>query len=248
MEHKPNILLIVVAVVVVLAAGYGVYRLMNTAEPSAPKPAEVVCVDEKLQCPDGSSVGKTAANCTFAACPNQESFTGTLRQNAYGFALLVPAPETGRGVTFVVPLSLTATDEVKQLVGQRVRAFGTFTEGIKLAIDRIEALKGAEGDPTLGKVGVGGSALVGGVNITLNSVVEDSRCPADVQCIQAGRVRVNVTLKSDTDTETRELASDATAVGFDSYQVSIESVVPSPVAGSTTEPGSYLITFRVRPN
>jgi hypothetical protein len=247
MEHKPNLVLIAGVVVVVLAIGYGVYQFVGVKE-NVPEPTPIACTEEALLCPDGSYVSRTAPSCAFVACPNQDSFTGMLRQNAYGFSLIIPAPENGREVSFVMPLSLTVTDAVKQLVGQKVRAFGTFTEGIKLAIERIEALKGSESDPTLGKVGVGKSVLVGGVNITLNSVVEDSRCPADVQCIQAGRVRVNVTLKSDTDTETRELASDSDPVGFDSYQISIENVTPSPVAGTTPEPGSYLVTFRVRSN
>jgi len=247
MEHKPNPAIIVGVVLVVLAIGYGVYQFIGTKQ-SVPEPEPTACTEEALLCPGGSYVSRTAPSCAFAACPNQDSFTGTLRQNAYGFALLIPAPTEGTGATFVLPLTLTVTDEVKQLVGQRVLVYGTFTEGIRFAINRIEALKGGESDPTLGRIEVGKSALVSGVNITLNSVVEDSRCPADVQCIQAGRVRVNVTLKSDTDTETRELASDTAPVGFDSYQVSIENVAPSPVAGTTPEPGSYFVTFRVRPN
>lgn len=38
-------------------------------------------------------------------------------------------------------------------------------------------------------VGVGETVRVGPVSVLLTEILEDSRCPADVQCLWAGRVR-----------------------------------------------------------
>jgi len=108
---------------------------------------------------------------------------------------------------------------------------------------------GGVGDVTLGEVGVGKTVFINGVRITLHEIVEDSRCPADVVCIWAGRVVARVTLESNTDKETRTIESNAAVVLFDSYQISIKSIKPSKVA-STPEPKptDYLITFQVKEN
>jgi hypothetical protein len=39
-------------------------------------------------------------------------------------------------------------------------------------------------------MGLGGSFSTGGSTVTALSLLEESRCPADVQCIQAGTVRL----------------------------------------------------------
>ncbi|HEY0012833.1 MAG TPA: hypothetical protein VGB79_08280 [Allosphingosinicella sp.] len=43
-------------------------------------------------------------------------------------------------------------------------------------------------------VGIGGEARLGGLSLRVLRLVEDSRCPASVQCIQAGTVRIAVRL------------------------------------------------------
>jgi hypothetical protein len=48
--------------------------------------------------------------------------------------------------------------------------------------------------PIEGPVGLGEIAAVDGPKVRPDRVVEDSRCPADVQCIQAGRLIVKVTV------------------------------------------------------
>jgi hypothetical protein len=98
--------------------------------------------------------------------------------------------------------------------------------------------------PELGEIELGNSQFINGVRIRLNKIVSDSRCPVDVQCIQAGALTVSITLQSDTDKETRDISSDE-AIQFDSHTISIENIEPANMAGVTLEPESYLITFRV---
>jgi hypothetical protein len=45
-------------------------------------------------------------------------------------------------------------------------------------------------------IAIGDSAVVHGMNIRVLHLVEDSRCPVDVQCIQAGTVRVRIAINS----------------------------------------------------
>lgn len=47
---------------------------------------------------------------------------------------------------------------------------------------------------TEGPVGLGQMAYVSGPRVRADSVIEDSRCPVDVQCVQAGRLVVRATV------------------------------------------------------
>lgn len=48
--------------------------------------------------------------------------------------------------------------------------------------------------PVEGPVRLGQMAAVGGPRVRADRIIEDSRCPADVQCVQAGRLIVQVTV------------------------------------------------------
>ncbi|MFA6354465.1 MAG: hypothetical protein WCX12_02155 [Candidatus Paceibacterota bacterium] len=245
MQTNKKIILAVLIIVIIGGGAYGLSKFLNRT------PADsqgIACTQEALLCPDGSYVSRTGSKCKFAACPNQPSFTGTLRQNAENFSLIFSSPENGGEVSYVLPLVFESSSTIGQLVGQKIRVFGTFTEGITLSVNRFEKLSGDAGDPTLGEIGIGKSVFINGVRITLNRISQDSRCPTDVQCIQAGWVTTNVTLQSDTDKETRDISSNAAPVAFDSFKISIESIKPSRVANSTPKPENYLITFRVKSN
>jgi len=231
---------LIIALFAILLVGGLVYRANWIASRQI-----IACTEEALLCPDGSYVGRTGEQCVFKACPNQDSFTGTLRQDANGFALIMGSPEGGAGVAYVMPLTAKTNNIDGQLAGRNVRVYGTFTEGISLAVDRLEELPGDAGNSTLGEVGVGKSVFINGVRVSLNKIVQDSRCPADVQCIQAGWVTASVTLQSETDTVTKDMSSVAAPTQFDSYEISIISVKPLKKSVSPTAPGDYLITFRV---
>ncbi len=92
---------------------------------------------------------------------------------------------------------------------------------------------------------VGQTLLINGVNITLNKIVSDNRCPADVTCIVAGAVTANVTLQSDTNKDTKDIQSDDKGMAFDSFLVSITKVSPSPISTEKTTSSDYILTFKV---
>ncbi len=101
----------------------------------------------------------------------------------------------------------------------------------------------ADGDVT---IAIGKTAVVGGLSLTLNSFIQDNRCPVDVVCIEAGAVTVNVTMKDSSKSETRNFPSDEVPYEFDGYKISIVDI--NPPARSTVEikDTEYRITFHVQ--
>jgi hypothetical protein len=95
---------------------------------------------------------------------------------------------------------------------------------------------------------VGESVRVGaeGILVGFARVLSDSRCPRDVQCIQAGEavIRGGVTLPGQTrqDVDLGTTPADGTrAVG--EYSVTLANLDPVPVAGRETRASEYTATF-----
>ncbi len=93
---------------------------------------------------------------------------------------------------------------------------------------------------------VGETKTAGSLSLTLNSFVQDSRCPIDVTCIQAGAVTVNVTMNDGVNTETRNFPSDEAPYVFGAHTISISDIAPPRKANQEIPPGEYVITFQVQ--
>ena len=63
-----------------------------------------------------------------------------------------------------------------------------------LLLAACAAPRAVDSRPVEGPVGLGEIAAVDGPRVRPDRVVEDSRCPADVQCIHAGRLIVRATV------------------------------------------------------
>lgn len=83
-----------------------------------------------------------------------------------------------------------------------------------------------------------------GVRITPLKVLEDSRCPVDVVCIQAGTVRVQARLVSGLGTATQEFKLGQ-AVTTEAEKITLSAVLPVPKAGVKIAEGDYVFTFTV---
>lgn len=230
----------------VLALLVGIGLLAYAFIPHDPENQGVACTEEALLCPDGSYVGRGGPRCEFAACPDQSSFVGILRQSATGFDLLIPSPEGEHETSYAMPLALKVSNVVGQIVGKKVEVFGSFSSGNTFQVERLT--ESPQSDPAIGEIGVGKTVFINGVKVTLNRVVQDSRCPADAECMEGGAINANVTLQSDTDKETRNMASDEVPIAFDSYHISIERVAPPRLSIADPDPRSYVVTFKVVPN
>ncbi len=101
----------------------------------------------------------------------------------------------------------------------------------------------AAGD-TIPSVGLGATVQIESIRITPLSVVEDSRCPSDVVCIQAGTVRVSVRLDTEGQQTTTTLKLNEKA-SFAGRTVQLIKVLPEKNSKTSTEPSDYRFTFNV---
>ncbi len=237
---------LIISALIIVAAGSVIYFSREAGEKGE---KGGFCTTDALLCPDSSGVGRRGEKCAFAACPNKPSFTGELWKDGNGYKLIMPSP-VGGGVssaTYSMPLLTENTSLYDSFLKKRVTVRGVFTEGNTLNVVDMTEASASEGgsDAKEGSIGVGETKLISGVKITLNSIVADSRCPAGVQCIQAGWVTANVSLLSDTDKETVNMNSNASPKGFDSFLVSIVDVTPKKTVSREIAPSDYRIMFRV---
>ena len=90
-------------------------------------------------------------------------------------------------------------------------------------------------------VSLGELAQVGEFSIVLDKILEDSRCPKDVQCIQAGTVRVSSSIQG---TSTLELKLGETST-TESMKVTLVSVEPVRVSTATLNSKDYRFVLLV---
>lgn len=233
---------IIISILLVLVAVIGILYYRTPTPPDE----QVACTMDALMCPDGSGVGRTGPNCEFEACPAQDKFVGELQQAVGGeFQLIIPSPDaTTQEVTYALPLEIRVSNALQDFIGKNVIVYGTFTTG---STYRVETLTEATPDDiTIGTVALGETELINRVRITLNEITQDSRCPIDAVCIQAGSVTASVTLQSDTDKETVNITEGA-SVAFDTFQISILSVAPARMASQPFDETAYRIVFKVEP-
>lgn len=83
-----------------------------------------------------------------------------------------------------------------------------------------------------------------GIQITPLEVLEDSRCPADVQCIQAGTVRLKMLLKSG-ENEINATFTLNEPVSTDTATVTLVNVEPGKISTVTALPADYRFFFKV---
>ena len=91
---------------------------------------------------------------------------------------------------------------------------------------------------------IGESGVFASTTLTIDRVLEDSRCPQKVQCIQAGTVRVNSVIVSDMGTSTLVLTLGETMT-TQTQQVTLVRVEPYPNAPGTIPQNEYRFEVRV---
>ena len=91
---------------------------------------------------------------------------------------------------------------------------------------------------------LGEAAQFPDVRIMPFEIVEDSRCPSDVQCIQAGTVRVRVETVSAMGTSTDVIALGKTLT-TEAEEITFVAATPERRSGSDIAGGDYRFTFKV---
>ena len=85
-----------------------------------------------------------------------------------------------------------------------------------------------------------------GSRVTFEAVVEDSRCPAGVQCIWAGNARVTLRVGPAGQDTTVSLNTglEPHAVVLGKLRLELKAVTPGPQPGATIPPDTYRVTLR----
>lgn len=92
---------------------------------------------------------------------------------------------------------------------------------------------------------IGETKQVHGVPLSLIAVESDSRCPSDVQCIQAGSVMARLSVGAGKEKQTGTVSSDQPAVRFGHESVILIDVVPVRSSSVDIAQGDYRLTLRV---
>jgi len=87
---------------------------------------------------------------------------------------------------------------------------------------------------------------VEGLNVTLTplEVTEDSRCPADVQCVWAGTVKVRTKIESGLG-ESIMIFEPGKPITTEAESITLKEVTPAPRSGQPIPPSSYRFVFDV---
>lgn len=114
---------------------------------------------------------------------------------------------------------------------------------------------GDPGDPTdpvdsLNEVKIpyGGTAYIGGeLTISFESLLEESRCPKGMACIDAGNAKIAIVATEGTNSERLELntTKGARSVTFRDYQIELTYLYPDPVANEEIPIHGYMAVLRV---
>ncbi len=133
------------------------------------KPSNTICTEEAKMCPDGTYVGRTGPNCEFAICP-------------------LPVVNNPEDVKDGGEIYACTMDAKMCPDGSYVGRSGPKCEFAACPSTQIpdDQIDHAEYLPHK----INTTAVYNGVSITPLKIVEDSRCPQNVQCVWAGRLVV----------------------------------------------------------
>lgn len=95
------------------------------------------------------------------------------------------------------------------------------------------------------EAGIGYTASSNNVKIYPLEVLEDSRCPEDVQCIQAGTVRLKAKVESGLGTSTVTLTLGE-PITTEAEEITLIKVAPTSNSKKVIKPEEYLFTFSIK--
>jgi hypothetical protein len=94
---------------------------------------------------------------------------------------------------------------------------------------------------------LGTTVQLGSTTLTPLTVEEDSRCPMDVQCIQAGTVRVQVRVHVASQNRVTSVGS-GTPVQLATGWLHLAAVCPPRLTTTRISPSDYVLTFKLLPS
>ncbi len=132
--------------------------------------------------------------------------------------------------------------KVVAYLGLALLAFGSF---LLVYLEPVDAPLSSEGDPVRREVGIGEEARWEGVGIVPEEILEDSRCPVNAICIQAGEVRLRARLTSSLGTASQEFKLGV-PIATKAEIITLTRVLPAARAGVQIPEADYRLTFEVK--
>ena len=105
------------------------------------------------------------------------------------------------------------------------------------------ATLGSTGGDRTAELRIGQTTEFGGHKVTVLKLVEDSRCPVEVNCVWAGRVKITLGIDRRDGTNVRELGSDAPIQALGGT-LELLRTQPDRRADRNIAPGDYRFTIR----
>ncbi len=97
-------------------------------------------------------------------------------------------------------------------------------------------------------VGLGESAAFNGITVTPQTVAEDSRCAAGVQCVWAGTVRLAIKSDFPSGSSRHDTVALGSTTPVGTFTVGLTAVTPAKKADSTIKNSDYRFTIEVHQN
>ena len=108
-----------------------------------------------------------------------------------------------------------------------------------------EVAQNFEGESNKSTAGFGGEVSLMNVRIYPTELLEDSRCPIDVVCIQAGTVRIRARLVSGLGESPRQEYTLGKPVTTETEEVTLVEVLPVPKSTVSIKPSDYVFRFKI---
>jgi hypothetical protein len=114
---------------------------------------------------------------------------------------------------------------------------------IAFALAGCATIPPASDGPT---AGIGQSVMINGLKIRPLRIVEDSRCPANVQCVWAGRLIVDTEISGAASYQRHNLElGKPSRLATVPMMITLVAAEPGKVAASEIPPGAYRLTYSV---
>lgn len=103
------------------------------------------------------------------------------------------------------------------------------------------------GDTAFLELPLGRSADNGELQVTFDTVTEDSRCPRDVQCVWEGNagIRLTVAIGNETEVAVLNSALNPRQAAFLGYTIGFRDLTPYPVSTEPRDLSEYVATIAV---
>ncbi len=248
---KTIITLLVLLVLAVVAIMYFPHAMRNSGSPAQQSTSTPIAImatttlTGEFACLPHRDDGPSTMECAYGLKATDGlyyalDFSGT-PTSAFDLPMGRPYSVTG----LLVPVEMLNTNHWQQydIKGiMKVSSYRELTAGMKAYLFGQQFTVGLKDPVQVGSIQNSGANESGAV-VRVWAVTEDSRCPTDVKCIQAGTVKVAITIEFASGTSTATFIQPGTSVTDSGITLTLVSVAPDKVSTHKITDDEYRFTF-----